>query len=306
MTKGDPMNPMKESEFVAVTGDLSTAGKTVWWGLEGTLSRDDLHRFIEEEGLDPDEWLPKEASKERCFGRAVKALYKSKATNIETLNGGGFAVIHKEKSKTKVTHDQEFAVKLEHGDVVSAHDPLTGRPAPYTALLDITEMTNKFATTMIADDISAWLIECAGKLNAVGLRKRGGFYFIPNGSLKTWMGLVNAVVKASFGNHTIYSMSTMHEDDAVAAVLDALTAEAEEFFASCSEKIDTGKIGGKRAINNRMTDSENLLAKIRSYEALLGTKLETLHEQMGDCELELAAALLKAEEKNDKEVKLAL
>ena len=61
-------------------------------------------------------------------------------------------------------------------------------------------------------------------------------------------------------------------------------------------KIEAGKIGGKRAIKNRMTDADTLLEKIRSYETLLGSKLETLTEHLGDVELELSAALLHAEE----------
>lgn len=294
---------MEKSKYVSVTSDIKTAGASVWWRLSGELTREDLARRLEDEGLDPEEWMPHVPSAERCFGRAVKSLYKSKDVNIESLKGGGYAVINKKKSTTDVEHTTEFAVKYTGGKVIDAGSCQSLFLVPVDR---ISAETDRFAATVIADDISSWLISSAEKLGAVSLRDRGGIYFIPNGALDTWRKLASALVKASTGKHTIYSMTTMHEDDAVAAILDALTNEAEDFFTSCSEKIALDKIGGKRAIKNRMTDTEKLLSKILSYEDLLGRKLETLTEQVGDCELELSAALLKAEETDDTKVRLAL
>lgn len=288
------------SNFIAVTSDVKTAGASVWWRLSGEFARGALRFELESAGLDADEWLPTEPTAERNFSRAVKSLYKDKTHNIETLKGGGFAVIKKTKSETTVEHETDFAVKLVKGKVEAVEY------APVDALLAITEEAVHFSNMVIADDVSAWLIKCAEALGAVSLRDRGGIYFIPNGSLETWKTLTSALVKASGEAHTVYSMTTLHEDDAVAAVLDALTLEATEFFSKCSEKIEKGTIGGKRAIKNRMGDSENLLAKIRSYEELLGRKLEDLTDHLADCELELSAALLSAEEGDDNPVKLAL
>lgn len=290
------------SKYIAITSDVKTAGASVWWRLKGDFHRGALRHFLVEEGLDSEEWLPKEPKEERCFSRAVKALYKDKHHNVESLpDGGGYAVVKKTKSKTSVDHDTEFTLKLENGSVVAGGDGF----APVGELLDTTEKTNYFRTRVISDDVSAWLIDCAERLGAVSLRERGGIYFIPNKSLVIWRKLVSALVKASNGAHTVYSLSTLHEDDAVAAILDALTAEAEEFFSSCSEKIEKGTIGGKRAISNRRDDADKLLAKIKSYEKLLGKSLETLTEACAETELELAAALLAAEEAGN-EVKLAL
>jgi len=288
------------NDFIAVTSDVKTAGASVWWRLSGEFPRGLLRFHLEDSGLDADEWLPSEPSWERCFGRAVRSLYKDKTHNIETLKGGGYAIIKKTKSETDVAHETSFAVRVVAGKVEAVEY------APVDALLDITEEAVHFSKTVIADDVSAWLIKCAEKLGGVSLRERGGIYFIPNGALDAWKALTSALVAASNGAHTVYSLTTLHEKDAVAAILDALTTEAEEFFSSCSEKIEKGTIGGKRAISNRMSDSENLLSKIRSYETLLGRKLETLTDQLSDVELELSAALLSAEEGDDSPLKLAL
>lgn len=288
------------SKFIAVSGDVKTAGASVWWRLSGAFARGALAFHLEEAGLDSEEWLPPEPSPERNFGRAVRALYKDVTHNIETLKGGGYAIIKKTKSETDVTHETDFAVKLENKIVTAVEY------APVDALLAITEEMIHFSNVVIADDVSAWLIRSAERLGAVSLRDRGGIYFIPNHALETWTKLTSALVAASNGAHTVYSMTTLHEDNAVEAVLDALSIEATEFFSKCEEKLEKGTIGGKRAIKNRMVDSEKLLEKIRSYENLLGRKLETLTEHLADVELELSAALLAAEAGDGGEVKLAL
>lgn len=293
----DPKN------FIAVTSDIKTAGASVWWRLSGEFARGSLRFHLEDAGLDADEWLPTEPSTEKCFGRAVRSLFKDKTHNVETLKGGGYCIVSKTKTELDVEHSTEFSVKLVAGL------PIAGGPNRFVKKpeMDATlKAMEHFSNAVIADDVSSWLIKCAERLGAVSLRDRGGIYFIPNTALATWKSLTGAVVAASNSAHTVYSMTTLKEKDAVAAILDALTNEAEEFFSTCSEKIEKGTIGGKRAIANRMTDSENLLSKIRSYESLLGEKLETLTDHLSDVELELSAALLKEEEGEDNPVKLAL
>lgn len=292
----DADDPCDSTGYIAVTDELETAGASVWFRLSGDLVRGSLAVEIENRGLDLAAFGPKVATKERCFSRAVKSIFRDKTHNVDSLKGGGFAVTAKKTTDTEVDYAHAFSVKLVNNVVTG----VGSRPAGFTECDAITREAIHFDTHLTTDDVSAWLITCAERLGGIPLRERGGFYFIPRPSLPTWKLLVSALKAASGGAHRVSLLPTVKCEDAVEAVLDAVTAECEKFFEKRREEMEKGELG-KRAIRTREELSEKLRAKIESYENLLGRKLTELTDSLGEVEVELAAALFAAEAEADKD-----
>lgn len=124
-------------------------------------------------------------------------------------------------------------------------------------------------------DVTGWLVVLAYKHDAVTLRDSGGVYFIPRQSVDFWTRAADVVEAVSQGNHRVFRIPAMKNSEAVAAIVDAVSAEAVQVAKRMeAELYETGddKLGA-RAIKTRQAEIEALLAKLVDYEQLLGLQL---------------------------------
>jgi hypothetical protein len=147
-------------------------------------------------------------------------------------------------------------------------------------------------------DVTGWLVKLAYKNDAVTLRESGGVYFIPRPAMTFWNKAADIVESVSRGAHKVFRIPAMHNAEAVAAITDAITQEAAQVVELMQK--DLGLIGeaalGPRAIKTRQVEAEALLAKLNSYEELLGAQL-AVRERVSNLQTNLTvAALMHSEE----------
>jgi hypothetical protein len=141
-------------------------------------------------------------------------------------------------------------------------------------------------------DVSAWLIDMAYKLGAVSLRESGGVYFIPRTNTSIWMKVAAALDAVGSSVFTIPAMKTA---EAVAAITDAITAEAAALSKSIEDEMEkTGEDAlGSRALKTRVNTLEEMIAKVSTYEELIGRQLE-IRERVQRLSANVSAAALTA------------
>jgi hypothetical protein len=132
----------------------------------------------------------------------------------------------------------------------------------------------------------------AYKLGAVSLRESGGVYFIPRTNTSIWMKVAAALDAVGSSVFTIPAMKTA---EAVAAITDAITAEAAALSKSIEDEMEkTGEDAlGSRALKTRVNTLEEMIAKVGTYEELIGRQLE-IRERVQRLSANVSAAALTA------------
>lgn len=265
--------------------DISTAGAAVWWRLSGGLRLGELTQAWEDLGLD-EGMLPKAPSAHTALARAAKELAGPR-TLIRCLQRGGWAVVHERPQQDGLDYNVSAQVHLRDGACLVT-------PEDFDLADTVKAAFARHQQEVTQTDVSSWLAGLMKACKAVSLRDTGGIYFVPRQSLGDWHWMVQAIRAAS--NHVIFEMPCMRTDDAVRAIVDALTQEAEAEVAALSEELDKTiegetKLGG-RALDSRLAKADRVKEKVASYETLLGTGLATLHSKLDAVRAQLARARL--------------
>lgn len=267
-----------EPGLVAVqAGDTTTCGAIVWWALGGVLDLEELMDAWDAEGLDraiipglptPETALYRAALECQDKRTLVRPLDRRGMWDIvsETVledTGGAPRTVHStecrieirpDKSALVVPEDHRFADKVLHAYRV-------------------------YARSLNSADISMWLTATLMPLiEAVGLRERGGMYFVP----VTGMALLRRVARAfrACSRNLVYEVPALKTDDAVEAILTAVRAEAEhelgeleEYMARPAEKITT------KGLNAGARRATAIRSKLERYASLLGVALPDMNQR---------------------------
>ena len=137
-------------------------------------------------------------------------------------------------------------------------------------------------------DIGTWLTEKAAKLGAIPLRDRGGVYFVPQPQVWKWELIVRALKRCS--KHGVHNIPAMRSQDAVEAIMSALTADTQAACDRIASDISDGELGSKALANRGVT--RELLERVSQYEALLGNKLDALRGAIAETQSAVATAAL--------------
>lgn len=284
-------------ELIAIMDGNKAAGVIVWWRLVGGLNLVALETAWDEQGLDR-RWLPSEPTPVVALGRAVAEL-RNGQTLVRSLPGrqGGWVV-----KAERVVQDADGEKDLDYTTELKAHLDDVGRPhvspAWHQHADKVRERFAHYSSTLIQADVSPWLCRLMARINAVSLRDTGGVYFVPPFAIPEWEKITAALRAASA--HVISNVPAMKSDEAISAISDAVGQEAEQAldailreFEKAGEPDADVKLG-KRALENRAEATKKVEAKVAAYEAILGQKLEQLHERAETLRAMLTAAALKA------------
>lgn len=273
-------------KVIAVTEHVPRAGTILMWTLSGPTDRDALRDAWIAEGLDPDD-LPLPPSPATVLRRAVGAL-RAKRRIVQSIgkNGAGYALVDVRASGDD---DLDFEVRCKARlDMVGRLQVTGGTPAMQD---EIKEAFAQHEAELSTEDVSAWLTKRVWALDGVALRGGGGVYFIPHGRLNELDEIVMALKTSS--THAIYRIPAMAGDDAVQAILDAVEAEATAEAEQIEREL-TDESFGARGLENRIAKTDEVEEKVARYEALLGSKLETMRARLERLRGDLTVAMLKA------------
>jgi len=264
---------MQTEEMSDITGAL------VWWELQGCVRQEDLAEALELQGL-PASWAPGAPRMETVAQRAASSLVQHKRQMLRPLGGRGNydfvteevrEVVENGRASPKLAYYANVRVLVVgDGEEKSiAVEPSTA--ADMELARNIASAVQHFTGLLTATDVSTWLLWVLDRhVDAVSLRQRGGFYFVPVGEpLNTWRRVARCLTTCS--SHICSSMSAVRSEDAVQAILRAVREEADVKLAALEEYLD-GDVS-TRGINAWGRDMATLQAKTTRYATLLGLEL---------------------------------
>lgn len=283
------------SQIFVAPEAAETAGAISYWRLSGNVALAALTTAWRAQGLD-ESILPSEPGDEVALGRAVREL-QGKRRLVRPLAKRGAWVVKDEEvtpAGDDVRHVRVAVVKFENGS--AAIEPGEAPFETYDSVAaQIRDGFRKARIELAPEDISGWLIKLAKDRSSVSLRDSGGIYFVPRTAVEFWRKAVSAI--QSVGAHRIFQIPALKNDEAIDAILDAVTAETSAAVAEIeAELIKEGDDAlGARALKTRGEICGSLLDKVAAYEELLGVKLTALVSKIEDLRAGVAAAALKTE-----------
>lgn len=140
--------------------------------------------------------------------------------------------------------------------------------------------------------ISAWLVELVERCAGITLKDTGGVYFIPQASKAQWAGYVKALEEAT--SNAVFAIPAMHSEQALRAITEALSSEANEAIDKIATELAAGDLG-IRALETRRVACLAAGQKLQQYSHLLGASLNGLRTKLEDIEVQVIQASLMAQ-----------
>lgn len=272
---------------IIATEETKTAGAISYWRLGGETSLAKLTLEWQAVGLDPN-LLPGNPSAEVCLRRAVGAVESPTRKSLKIRGGdfqGGWALVEIDTTDGHVKTQEILRAKIEGA---ATRIECFGEELANIVLDRFAALRVELAAT----DISAWLTKLAkDKGTATSLRESGGVYFVPRAQVEFWSKVAQAL-QAS-GAHKVFRIPAMRSEEAVAAILDAVEQEAAKLVQEVEADLEDDKLGS-RALDSRKERCDAMLAKIRTYEQLLGVKMVALQGKVEGLAVNVVAASLAA------------
>jgi hypothetical protein len=144
-------------------------------------------------------------------------------------------------------------------------------------------------------DVSSWLlVYTVHWLDVVGLRARGGFYFIPADKVGLWSDIVGAIRSCS--SHEFHAIPAVRSDEALEALLDSVVREAEGRMRVIESHLMEGNPSA-RGLRSAAQSAQEVRDKVERYLRRLGVEQPKLVERCENLAGAVQAALLLAEGK---------
>jgi hypothetical protein len=269
-----------DAELFVARDATESCGAVSYWRASGDVSIEALRTAWIDAGLD-EKLLRKAPDAQSVLRRAVMQQ-QGRHRLVRGLKARG-----------------EFAIVDEHVVEVKEGEPAV--PPTYTTLCIVSGNSDnfkvvrvdapateqeKFADTIEAacqiqqnvydpSDVTGWLVSLAYKNGAVTLRDSGGVYFIPKDAMDFWNRAATVVESVTNKSHRVFRIPAMRNNEAMAAIIDAITHEAEQLVAAVEQEMTaTGDDAlGKRALKTRQAEAEAMLKKVEAYEKLVDQQL---------------------------------
>lgn len=289
-------NPSKgrQREQLIITESIATSGAVSYWRLSGDVKLDALTDAWKAAGLD-EKLLPTPVKDEVALGRAVADQADKRRLVRPLARRGAWAIVDEKVVEGQApTYRTMQIVKMENGGPTWACVDATG--VEHVAIINaISTAFTSHRNTLAHHDISAWLLDIAYDLKAVSLRESGGVYFIPRAGVEMWAKVAGAVEKGGAGD--IFRIPAMRTAEAVAAITDAISAEAAVMAQKIEDELmrEGDEALGARALKTRVKESMKLLEKLSTYEDLIGRQLD-IRQRVEALSANVTAAALTASE----------
>jgi len=278
---------MPNNHEIVVTENLGSAcGAVTYWSLSGTCDSDQLAAAWEAAGLNK-KLLPALPSPSVAMRRALGELSERRRLVRPMAGHRGLALVRENASEEDLAHDIELRAK------VNAVGRLQVSPPDHPLAEQLRAAYGRHLNELSHQDVSGWLCRMVHEVHATPLRESGGFYFVPPGEqLETWRKMTNAL--GSCSAHQVFELPAMHSEQAVRAVLAAVTREAAAEAAAMEAELAAEESLGRRALQTRERRCQAMVSKLGAYEGLLGGMLDDLKDRLGDLQAQIGAAALAA------------
>lgn len=259
-------------EQLVITESVVAAGCVSYWRIASDTNLATLAAAWKKHGLAEDQ-LPTPPKDEVALGRAVNSMTEKHRLVRPLARRGAWAIVDETVVEGQTpTYSPRVTVRMDAGMPLVSHAECMGDE--FLRLhTEIMVAYDSARNSLAHSDISSWLLGIAYKLGAVSLRDSGGVYFIPRKDIEIWNKIADAVEETG---STIFRIPAMRTAETVAAITDALTAEAAAVAQTMEDELmATGDDAlGVRALKTRAASATALLEKLSTYEDLIGRQLD--------------------------------
>lgn len=289
------------SELFIPRDEIDSCGAISYWRASGDVSIEALTKAWIAAGLD-EKLLRRPPDAQSVLRRAVMQQQERHRLVRTLKQRGEFAIV------------DEHVVEVAEGQpavppTYSTRVIVSGSADNFTTIAvdaDHDETTKLHATIGTAcrvqqnvydpSDITGWLVKLAYAHGAVTLRDSGGVYFIPRDAMDFWNKAATVIESVTNNQHRVFRIPALRNNEAMAAIIDAITTEAEALVAAVeAEMAATGDDAlGKRALKTRQAQAEEMLKKVEQYEKLVEQKL-TVRGRVEELQAAIVAAALTAD-----------
>ncbi len=285
---------MKDHRIIAVDSHVPSAGLITWWRLSGDVDYAELTDAWGRAHIGFETRLPNLPSPSVALARTVGTL-KGRHRLVRPYKRG-FALVKEDEVEEggEPTLDYDVLALIDVDQVGRLRVSGCAKEAADLLLSQLQATFDAAQNTLTSADISSWLTTMVVAFDAVGLRDRGGIYFIPQPFADLYSRF--CLMLESVSNHQVHRVPAMHSDDAVRAILDAVRAEVDGEVANMERDLDDAQKPGARALKTRLARAEALDGKLARYEELLGVSLEGVRASVETLRANMTAAILTAEE----------
>lgn len=290
---------------VAVDQHVPSAGAILWWRLSGRVDYDALKAAWLAAGLEEKD-MPSACSPATALRRAANTLREPRLLVRPLGKGSGFAIVKEmladaydtaerlgaKPANRELEYEVQCKITLDAVGRIDVEVVGESTPAIERMSKQVRSAYEDALGQLETEDFSNWLVRLMPRLDALSLRDTGGVYFIPPSSTER-LGLVAGVL-GTVTSHVINRVPAMRSEEAVSAILDALTTEADSEAAAMEKDLEDAKLGSK-GYQNRIGVCDLVESKVTRYEALLGCKLDEIRERLETLRANLTVAVLKAD-----------
>lgn len=269
------------NDVIAVT-DAQAAGAMVWWELSGLVETEKLRTAWAAARL-PD-IVPDDTAPTAALRRAVNELAEQRKLVRPLAGRDGYSLVEETAEGSSLAYAQQVVA------TVDSVGRLVLSPADSPLAEQIMDSYAKHLEHLVPSDVSQVLVSLAESQQALSLRGRGGFYFLPPAGLEKFRAA--ARVLRTVSSHVCYEIPAMRSDRAVEAILAAVEREALAEATTIEKAIDEGM--GARALRGKADHVAQVERKVAIYERLLGTSLVDLQERLQTLRARLSEAAIVA------------
>lgn len=283
---------MTKDLMIASEVDTSKCGVVTYWELSGLTDGERLRDALDLVPLDLHD-QPTDTSPAAALRRALCEVNDAKL--LRPMRGtASWAVVREMQHGTGTDADLDFAVLYR----VTVKDTVAGTALAFSfkdsPLNEAEQRSVRFRLEAEYDDqlallshseVSSWLCKLATTtLKAVGLRQRGGIYYVPPAYAQQWRDVAEAVAEST--PHVVHMLPAVTNEDALDAVFSAVTSEVDTALNDMTDDIKAGELG-VRGWRTRIRSCEALLEKLAAYDGLLGGALDGLKDRARSTKLQV-------------------
>ena len=270
--------------------DKRSCGRITFWDLSGDVDLDALVAALGDVVKHPENPTPKVS-----LHRAVDECARRHNLEVRHRGAGMWDIVGEPvEDNRQLVYPIETSARLMTKADGIGNDVGISTTGKYDmeVLADYSKARGVLATT----DIGNWLCDTLTTLGGVPLRDRGGVYFVPQDRVATWERVTTALQACSL--HKVHRVPAMRSQDAVEAILAAVTADTRKACQTIAEDIGSATLG-KRALETRENQTADLLERLDRYEGLLGTRLDELRTAIDETRSAVAVARMMTSRQED-------
>jgi hypothetical protein len=259
--------------------EIPIGGATIFWTLSDNTEYEKLKDGLLDLGLG--EFVPPLRTPAACLRDSLAKVYADRKYNLERgilirplATKDGFGVVREDRGPKEGGNVYTHLLSA----TIDATEVITLTPLTDWELLQKIRAGYVHQRSLLrSENVGSCLVKLVDYLNGTRLRQNGGFYWLPEHHLETWVAIAQAIEPSGNPAHSLHIIRNIMDEDAVRAVKDSICKEVEATASRIKGEVETGELQ-KNALENRRDEAQQLMTKVKLYEGLLSCGLERLRE----------------------------